>query len=159
MTRIELIEGSLSERAGPTWEHQEISRQLREAIRRAALEAKLRVASGVNVRLAPDRLLTPDLVVAAIDRHPVGAVVDAAEVVLAGEISVPAERMRLYAAARIEWYLLVEPDMREYRSVRLRLFRLRGDRYELEGSAGDGEILVADGPFPIEIRAADLRLG
>jgi hypothetical protein len=93
MTRIELIDGRFHEGAWPTWEHQEISRQLREAIRSAAAETTLRVAG------------------------------------------------------------------RDYRSVRLRLFRICGDRYELHGSAGDGETLVADGPFHIEIRTADLRLG
>jgi hypothetical protein len=33
---------------------------------------------------------------------------------------------------------------------------LRGDRYELHASADHGDTLIADGPFPIEIRTADL---
>lgn len=154
--RIELMDGRLQVSPGPAWEHQEISSQLAAAIRPAALDVKLRVAGGVNVRLATDRLVIPDLAVADVDTHLIGAVADAAQVVLVGEIASRTRRMRLYEAAGIGWYLVVEPDMQEYRSVRLRLFRLRGDRYELHASADHGETLIADGPFPIAIRTEDL---
>ncbi|GIE87147.1 hypothetical protein Are01nite_36270 [Actinoplanes regularis] len=59
-------------------------------------------------------------------------------------------KMALYAAARIEWYLLVEP---EKDTITLRLFRLAKDHYTEHAVAAHGERLVATEPFPFEIDA------
>lgn len=45
--------------------------------------------------------------------------------------------MQLYAAARIEWYLLVEPE--------------DGGHYVEHATAKGGEVLAVDGPFAIRI--------
>ncbi|GIE97231.1 hypothetical protein Ari01nite_46960 [Paractinoplanes rishiriensis] len=161
--RIELIDGRLQVSPGPTWEHQEISFRLHTAIQEAASATKLRVAEGVNVRLATDRLVIPDLVVADLDRRRVGLVTDAAEVILVAESTSPSNadtdrtrKMRLYEVARIPWYLLVEPDMTDYESIRLRLFQLQGSEYTPHAIAEHGEILTANVPFPLAIATTDL---
>ncbi|MFY1633856.1 Uma2 family endonuclease [Solwaraspora sp. WMMB335] len=154
--RIELIDGGLWLSPAPNRPHQDISFLLLTAIRPAARSAGLRAHEAVNVRLAANRIVIPDLVVAKVGR--LGGVADAHEVVLAGEITSPStvatdrvQRMQFYAAARIGWYLLVEPDMVEYESLTLRLFRLEGEHYVEHVVAADGQRLTSDLPFPIEI--------
>lgn len=154
--RIELIDGGLWVSPAPNRPHQDISFLLLTAIRPAARAAGLRAHEAVNVRLAANRIVIPDLVVAKVGR--LGGVADAHEVVLAGEITSPSslatdrvQKMQFYAAARIGWYLLVEPDMLDYESLTLRLFRLEGEHYVEHAIAADGQTLTSDLPFPIEI--------
>jgi Uma2 family endonuclease len=160
-SRVELMDGGLWVSPAPNKPHQEISGLLRAALRPAAQAAGARCMLTVNVRLAADRIVIPDLVVAATGR--LGDVIDAKEVLLISEITSPSNavvdrvtKMHLYAAARIEWYLLVEPDMRDYESLRLSLFRLRGEHYAEHAVAEHGETLTSGSPFPIELNTADL---
>lgn len=154
--RIELIDGGLWVNPTPDRPHQDISFLLLTAIRPAARSAGLRAHEAVNVRLAANRIVIPDLVVAKVGR--LGGVADAHEVVLAGEITSPSsaaadhvQKMQFYAAARIGWYLLVEPDMVEYEALTLRLFRLEGEHYVEHAVAADGQRLTSDLPFPIDV--------
>jgi len=65
--------------------------------------------------------------------------------------------MSVYPAARTAgWYLLVEPDMTDYESVTIRLFRLQGEHYVEHATAKHGEVLRSDLPFPLEISTEDL---
>ncbi|MEV6848524.1 Uma2 family endonuclease [Actinoplanes sp. NPDC051411] len=68
----------------------------------------------------------------------------------------PGRKLRDYASAGIPWYLLAEPDMVDYRSITLRLYRLDGARYTEQAVASHGEILKSDAPFPFAIDPTDL---
>jgi len=115
------------------------------------------VLGTVNVRLLPDRIVNPDLVVAVTDLD--GLVVEAHEIRLICEIVAPgsaaAERLikpQLYAAAGIPWYLLLEQGT----TLKLRLLRLDGPHYVEHAVASAGSSLTSGEPFPIHIDPASL---
>ncbi|MFI6078645.1 Uma2 family endonuclease [Actinoplanes sp. NPDC051343] len=154
--RIELIDGSLRVSPAPNRPHQDISFLLMVAVRHAARAAGFRSWEAINVRLSPRIIVIPDLVVGTMDY--LGSVAHAADVAMVGEILSPSneandrvEKLRDYAAAGIPWYLLVEPDMTNYRSITLRLYRLDGESYVEQAVAAHGEILKSDAPFPFAI--------
>ncbi|HEY6592541.1 MAG TPA: Uma2 family endonuclease, partial [Asanoa sp.] len=74
--RVELIDGSLPVSAAPIKRHQAVTRILANALA-AAAAPDLLVFQDVNVRLKANRIIIPDLVVAATDEE--GSVVDVAE--------------------------------------------------------------------------------
>src|SRR4051794_26376351 len=120
--RIELIDGSLRVSPAPNRPHQYISFHILAAIYDSVEAAGLLAWEAVNVRLGPRRLVIPDLVVGSMDF--LGNVADAADVLLVGEILSPADaandqilKPRLYAEAKVPWYLLIEPDLTDYQSV------------------------------------------
>lgn len=150
--RIELFDGGLWVSPAPGKPHRDISFLLMAGIRPTARAAGLRAYEAANVRLGIDRVVIPDLVVA--DTDPRGKVIEASEVALICEIVSPSNaandrllKMQFYAAAQIEWYLLVEPDLVDFESVALRLFHLEGEHYVKHAAVAFGDILTFDGPF------------
>jgi Uma2 family endonuclease len=111
--RIELLDGSLLVSPSAGHRHQRLSSQLWFALSAAAPDG-LEVLEAINVRVAPGRILIPDLAVVSTpgsDR----TVAEAADVVLIVEITSPsnaaidrAVKPQLYAQAGIPHYLLIE---------------------------------------------------
>lgn len=160
-SRVDLIDGALW--IGPIVHtvHQEIVGNLLDNVRPVAKAAGMRALHHVNVRLGPSRILGPDLVVART--YQFSNVVQAHEVVLIGEVVEPSTqlidcvlRQHLYAEAGIQWYLLVEPSLPDWKSITLRLYRLHGGKYSVHDVATRGETLVSEEPFPLAIRASSL---
>lgn len=159
--RIELLDGSLWVSPGPNGPHQDISSHLVAAFLPAAKKVGLRVRHDMNLRLKAGMIMIPDLVVSRGPR--VVTVTDAGDTVLVCEITSPSNgttdrelKKRLYATAGIRWYLLVEPDMTDYESASLHLFRLGADGYDTYAVAKNDEVMTLEDPFPISIQASQL---
>jgi Uma2 family endonuclease len=155
--RIELFDGSLHVTPAPTPRHQRMSFKLALVLEAAAQRVGLHTLEAVNVRLGPDRIPIPDLVItSAIDFDEL--VIDAAAVRLVCEVVSPSNaatdkvlKMHYYAAAGIPWYLLVEQD-----TGTLRLFGLSGDSYVERSSARVGQTLALTRPLSVVIDPREL---
>lgn len=151
VNRIELISGNLLVSPWPDIAHQVALTSLVDANRQAARDAGLRAWRNMPVRLSPDTIVVPDLVVTDVQLS--GEVVDSSEVVLLGEVISPSTttidevlKIHLYARARIGWYLTVELE-----PVTVRLRRLQGERYFEHAVARDGQTLTSSFPFPFAV--------
>jgi len=124
-----------------------------------AIPDGLQVLQAVNVRVAPGKILIPDLVVVSKPGADLVVwdpddVVMAIEIVSRGSVAMDrAVKPQLYAAARIRYYLRIElcspgPSARQYRRV--------GDRYLEIVHAEPHERLRLTGPFALDVDLAAL---
>jgi len=139
--RIEFFDGSLHMTPNPSTAHQHIAGELLVTLRQPARDLGLRVLLAPNVRLEPNRIPIPDLVITSdMERK---LVLDASTVLLACEIMSPSNaatdkvlKMHYYAAAGIPWCLLVEQQ-----TAALHLHQLSGEKYVQHSDAEPGETL------------------
>ncbi|MFP5348040.1 MAG: Uma2 family endonuclease [Actinomycetes bacterium] len=156
--RVELLDGALLVNPSPTTRHQRLSSRLwlvLESRRPAGME----ILEAVNVRVAPERILIPDLVAVRASEED-QKVLDAADVALAVEIvspgSVAADRAikpQLYAAAGIPTYVRIELSTRVPVAA---TFHLEGGRYVPAPEAAVGSVLRLTRPFAAEVDLAAL---
>lgn len=156
--RIELLDGSLLVSPSAGYRHQRLSFHLCYALAVAAPEG-FEVLEAINVRIAPGRILIPDLAVVStpgVER----TVVDPADVALVVEITSPgnavvdrAIKPELYAQAGIPHYLLIELGASPPTAV---LFGLCRGRYAPMRRVGPGKRLRLDDPFTVDVDLAAL---
>ena len=159
--RTELVDGKILVSPSPSFPHQNISRYLANALEPAAWTFGLVLAEAVDLRIADRTIVCPDVIIGKFTWE--RGAKDAADAVLVVEVTSPSNanwdrsgKMERYAAARIPWYLLAEPDKKDLRAVTLRLLRLDGTHYRTHALAGPDEVLTSDEPFPISIHARKL---
>lgn len=156
-SRIELLDGSLLVRPAPSLSHQRVCMRLAHRLDTCAPDGA-EALEGVNLRVAPGRLLIPDVLVTF--EQPDDLVCDARLVLLAAEVVSPSnrgalwqEKRELYAAARVPWYLVVDID--NAGDLNLELLRLEGGRYASQAKVARGEQLEISG-FTGSLDPADL---
>jgi Uma2 family endonuclease len=156
--RIELLDGGLLVSPLAASRHQRMSSRLWATLDAAAPEG-FEVLMPVNVRVAPGRILNPDLVVVTTPGVDV-VMYEAAVVAMAVEIvspgSVTADRAikpQLYAAAGIRHYLRVELGGAGPWAV---VYRLRRGRYAEVTRAEAGERLRLTRPFALDVDLGEL---
>jgi Uma2 family endonuclease len=156
--RIELLDGGLLMSPSPGSRHQRLSSQLWYALGKAA-PSGLEVLGAINVRVAPGRILIPDLVVVTKPGLDL-TVWDPAEVAMIVEIvspgSIAADRAiksQLYSAAGIAHYLRIELNGPGPSST---AYRLRQGRYVEVASSTSGQVLRLAEPFGVDLDLADL---
>jgi Uma2 family endonuclease len=153
---IELFDGSLFVSPHATTRHQRISKRLLGILDDAAERSDLEVLQEVNLRLGPDRVCIPDLVVGTDFTD--ALYLDASVVRLVCEITSPSNaandrlvKMSYYAEAGIPWYLLIEQE-----TAALHLYELADDAYFLRSQTSPGEVLNLAKPLVAAISPEEL---
>jgi Uma2 family endonuclease len=151
--RIELLDGGLLVNPSASSRHQRLSSRLWLALETARPQGT-EVLEAVNLRVAPSRILVPDLMVVTepgSDR----IMWDPADVLLVIEIvspgSVAADRAikpPLYASAGIPHYLRIELERWGPSAVS---YRLEGGAYAVVAQTRPGQVLRQEQPFPAEV--------
>jgi Uma2 family endonuclease len=159
--RDELIDWKIVVSPTPNRPHQTISFNLMCALRPGARAVGLSSFEAIDVRLRPGTIVAPDIVIGKLDVT--RGIADAADVIMAVEVTSPGNKATdrgpkkaRYAGAGIPWYLIAEPDMSDYQSVCLQLFRLDGGRFVEHAVAGHGQTLISTEPFAIAIDTSEL---
>ncbi len=149
--RVELLDGSLLVSPAGSGLHQWLSFQLCVALNTAA-PAGLRALEAVNVRVAPGRILIPEICVLA-DPDLSQVVYPAADVRLVVEITSPgnlatdrAIKPQLYAQAGIPHYLRIELQRGEPTAL---VFALQSERCVETARFAPGETAHLHEPFPV----------
>lgn len=156
--RIELLDGSLLVSPSAGFRHQRLSFHLCYALAVAA-PADLEVLEAINVRVAPGRILIPDLTVVSTPGADRTMAVPA-DVVMVVEITSPgnavvdrALKPQLYAQAGIGHYLRVDQDEEGLGAV---LYRRSRSSYLEVARARPGQTLVLIEPITVTLDLAAL---
>jgi len=156
--RIELLDGSLLVSPSAGGRHQWLSSQLWLAMSRAVPDG-LQVLEAINVRVAPGKILIPDLAVVTNPGddltvwQPTGVVM-IVEITSPGSVAFDrAIKPELYARAGIPRYLRIELTRAAPEGA---VYRLEHGRYVEVGRAFPGEMLRLTEPFAIEADLAAL---
>ncbi len=168
--RVELVDGALIVGPGITPQRTRVLAAVRAVIEEA-LPDGLRLLGPVPLRLGPDCLLVPDLVLVRAVPAPAdepagaeavactaapGAVLDAADALMVVEVvgfqhgcADRTLKPQLYARSRIPYSLLLDHD-----SHFVIADMIIGGRYHEYASAAEGATLRVEEPFPLEIDLA-----
>lgn len=156
--QIELLDGSLLVSPLASRRHQRLSGRLWRALDDAAPQS-VEVFEAINVRVAPGRILGPDLVVVT-DPGGDQLVTDADDVALVVEITSPSNvaadraiKPPLYAQAGVPHYLRIE--MHRGRPTAL-VYALRGGRYVEIDRVPPGHLLRLTDPIEVTVDLAAL---
>lgn len=151
--RIELLDGSLLVSPSAGGRHQRLSSQLWRAVG-VALPEGLEALEAINVRVAPGKILIPDLAVVTNPGQDL-TVWSAADVALVVEITSPgnvaferAVKPELYSRAGIPHYLRIELTLPEPAAAAYRLTR---GRYTEVRRAEPGQRLRLVEPFELDV--------
>ena len=156
--RVEVVDGTLIVGPGAGPRRTRVIERLRAAVT-AALPDGLQVVGPVPLRLGPDCVLVPDLVVTAAGVPAPGVpgsadtrVLDAASALMVVEVvgrdhgaTDRTFKPQLYARSRIPYSLLIDHD-----SPFAVVDMIIGGRYHEYAQAGDGERLRIEEPFVLE---------
>lgn len=171
--RVELVDGALIIGPGPTGERAGVVERMREALA-TSLPGGLRVLGPVALRLGPDCVLVPDLVVAravdapepaaeaedepaaedeAADEGPAAEVVDAEDVLMIVEV-VGREhgathrlfKPQIYARSRIPYSVLID----RHAPFAVADMIISG-RYHEYARAAEDSVLTLEEPFPLTV--------
>ncbi|MDO5628008.1 MAG: Uma2 family endonuclease [Mobilicoccus sp.] len=157
--RYELIDGTLIVTPAPVPSHQRASMRLAVILVSACPPGCEVFAAPLDVRLAGDTAVQPDLLVVdpanLTDRGLAGPPL------LAVEILSPSTRLidlnlkkARYEVARCPSYWIIDPGLRGEPSITA--WQLEGDHYTLAGTATGKETLHLTAPFPLDLTPAAL---
>ncbi|MFE9749132.1 Uma2 family endonuclease [Saccharothrix saharensis] len=149
--RVELVDGSLLMSPIGNVRHQRLLFRIATALQ-AACPPGLEALPGLNLEISSSRMLIPDFTVNVAGEE--GLLLPASELVLAGEVLSPSNRVndlvlkrKLYADAGIPFYLVVDPEGDE---VTATMFELDAGEYVESARSADG-VLKLERPFPVTI--------
>ena len=158
-SRHELIDGALVVTPAPHWRHEWASTELLVVLH-AACPTHLKVFTApLDVTLAVDTVVEPDLLVARRADFDPGRYDLAVVPLLVVEVLSPSTRgvdqvlkLRRYEQAGTPSYWLVDPD-----TATLTAYELDSDgHYQLVAEVTGDQMWTASQPFPVTIRPADL---
>ncbi len=162
-TRYELLDGSLLVSPAPGVLHQQVARRLANLLERVAPEG-WEVVEAVNVRVAPSRILIPDVVI--LTSLPAGAVCRPEQVALVGEVVSPSTtaidrililKPQLYAAAGVPWYLRLElTELKTEGAPEAVLHELADGTYVERARAAGDQPLKLSAPVEVAFTPEDL---
>lgn len=147
--QIELLDGTLLVSPGPASDHQQLARRLANLLEDAAPD-ELEVVEGINLRVAPGKILIPDVVVTP--RRGRVKILNPEDIVLVVEVVSPSTttkdqvlKSHLYGTAGIPWYLQVDPETPK--PPALGLYELAGTLYVERAHICAGETLPLPPPL------------